>query len=656
MAADSTAADEHLPHLTQQQTHEARRLGIALLRGGQSSFVDGVASAMNRLGIADLTNHQIRQEERNNRRYCDRYGHDQLKRGVSLLMSEQDFVDTMNGTLCFWCGRPARGSVERILNTLPYLSGTCASACNLCQFFRGSSTPSAFLERAERISIFWPDEELPLLGSLPPTAEKFTGSHEGMTEENWEEYVEENYGADALANIHAAYKRIGRYNRVPNELTKYEYARLMLGVCYCCGTELLPLLAEQDGYCIDQYVPNGGYNPTNAYGCCGGLGDVPGCNHMMGPRHPKTFIITLRLVYNNLSLTDNGDVISEIEGRLGGWLPREVQQAATIATSRLNPNSLHTGALRLASSLGSRGQAECEAYLQGARDASEADKTHRITLPNQSEIVIRPTVFTSGFIVDGHDLLMGHGVFSTDDISNMIATINRYNLYDDVDPDTRRVAFTAANSREIRDKLASDYDRHFLLGKVYELLTRDTVSTSNLPLVMGDDGTIALRQGYQYRSQKYVNLTQQRLIIESLEIGAAGPWSIDEGHAFILQRDPTFPLTRGEYKSLVSDRMARIRRLDLDEYNRLRDLATFIQCGRMVPFVCGLLFRGGHGSLGSGPKRCKCLNSPNVTHSVVATPPICRMHFSKQNFFSTYFDKNISKTECTCPGQQDADE
>ena len=167
-----------------------------------------------------------------------------------------------------------------------------------------------------------------------------------------------------------------------------------------------------------------------------------------------------------------------------------------------------------------------------------------------------------------------------------------------------------------------------------------------------EDGAVRFQDGYNYLFSADLTSEQHDLVFASLEVGGAGPWDYHSGLAYCLEQDPTFPLSLSNYRNTARRRMRILRLHDPVEYDRIRSIATYVGCGRDG---CNIVFRSGHASLATGPKRCTCgynIRWNDRTMVDVGLPPICRKCYSSQNFFmcGAAYDNDIPRNVCTCPG------
>ena len=257
-------------------------------------------------------------------------------------------------------------------------------------------------------------------------------------------------------------------------------------------------------------------------------------------------------------------------------------------------------------------------------------------------------VYTSGFSINGQSVMMGKAIFSSEDIAQVIDIVNDRSAYSSVDQATRRVKFSLENCRDIVSTLLRAHNNPRLTCQICSLLKKKA-----LPLVMGADGVIVLRDGYSYRERTELNSAQQQLVMESLSEGH-GPHDTEGGLAYCLENDPLFPLDLNKYGNTARSRMASIRVLDRVYYDALLALAFFVKCGRTastLPGTCDRLFRGSFGSLALAPVKCSVCNfmaENGRAHVIVDAPPICRMCYAPQHFFQSVGD--VSRTICTCNG------
>ena len=639
---DPNAADATLPHVTNGAAMAARRSSIAALANGTWSPRDGADALLAQHGVGPVSNLQIRLEKAHLGDYYRMYGHKNLFRDLPVLTDELTFTDTMNGRRCTLCDGPTEGGVDRVFNWLSYLAGTFYSACGTCNEIRGPALLSWLIEKAMAVKENW-YEDLNNLGRLSPDDQKFVGESPifllGLTEDNWRT----GFTDEQVQRIEAAHASIGRGNDGETRISLYRYATIVSGKCYCCACDLLPLVRESY-YRLDRYDPDGDYTIENAFGCCGGLGDNRGCNHLMGRNHPKMFVMKMICIASNRALTENVDRIRELENQDGGWMEREDRQFVMIAANKLLLKDLYGGSLSMSRAIGTRSQRDCEEALQNAKATADAAQTYRRLLPNNRVIEFALTIYTSGIGANE----MGHAIWQQPDFDSLVQVLNNHHLYESIDPDTSRLSFSIDNVRSIRLKLSEEHNIEKLVYHLNDIL-RSTGRGRDLPLIMVD-GRVSVDEDYQMRILSQMNPTQHDLLFDSLEVGY-GPWDYESGHDHCRDNDSLFPLSYKNYKTTVTDRMARIRRLDPIYYERLRDMCIFVGCGRDT---CDYLFPCGHSSLATAPgKCCRCdYRAKNGRQMVIVPkPPICRQHYPKQNFFHRDVDGDVPRNVCTCPAQ-----
>lgn len=163
-----------------------------------------------------------------------------LKRGARIRLKPWELSDDearhMISSPCFYCGSNEEGTlrgIDRINNTLPYVSHNCKPACTTCNFMKKCLDPITFIKRCRQISLV----------------------HCGHGEIT-----------DKWRNTKKPFSHMISYYKNKSQNVDIDFARILSQDCHYCGRSTVSKVHTNG---IDRRDPKKPYALENCLPCCG---------------------------------------------------------------------------------------------------------------------------------------------------------------------------------------------------------------------------------------------------------------------------------------------------------------------------------------------------------------------------------------------------